>query len=499
MKQCLITSLIWTLLTLTACNGQPAQTEADPPGAGIEPVETWDYRSVLDSALFPLIDTAHLKIVHPEKLLPFFNKLRQLEHDSLEKVRIVQIGDSHLQAGFQTRQTRYFLQKSFGAGGRGIIFPYRVAGTNSPSDIYSYSNVSWESKRNVFPQKPMDIGLSGITIGTDSDDFLLEMGVTCNDTLDNAFHRLLLFHKTDQPSCRFACLQSKDPKAVEASRDEIRDYYHRIRPGESLWSIARTLGVSVNQLKSWNGLRSNLIHPNGRLKYRKKVRSAIPLDPAMLDTINTISYQRDPRGFDEFLFEDPQDTVLIGFRGNERIELNGMYVENNKRGIVYSMIGVNGAKYEHYNKSANFFDQLAALENDLIIVSLGTNESLADNYTPELIRKQMGMFYQRIRELNPGAQILVCTNPNTYSWRRKNPRSAEMNQAIIAFCEEEDLPYWDMYHLMGGSDGIYRWHKADLAQRDLIHFSAEGYRKMGALLYYSIMQAYHDAQRNATD
>lgn len=45
--------------------------------------------------------------------------------------------------------------------------------------------------------------------------------------------------------------------------------YHKIRSGESLGSIARKYGVTVNQLKSWNGLRNTKISAGKRLKIYK--------------------------------------------------------------------------------------------------------------------------------------------------------------------------------------------------------------------------------------
>ncbi|MCU0432080.1 MAG: GDSL-type esterase/lipase family protein [Bacteroidia bacterium] len=46
---------------------------------------------------------------------------------------------------------------------------------------------------------------------------------------------------------------------------------HRVRSGESLSSIGKKYGVTVSELKRWNNLKSNLIHPGQVLKvYRKK-------------------------------------------------------------------------------------------------------------------------------------------------------------------------------------------------------------------------------------
>lgn len=45
--------------------------------------------------------------------------------------------------------------------------------------------------------------------------------------------------------------------------------YYRVRNGDSLWSISRKFSVSLKQLKAWNNLTSNLIHPGRRLIIKK--------------------------------------------------------------------------------------------------------------------------------------------------------------------------------------------------------------------------------------
>lgn len=42
--------------------------------------------------------------------------------------------------------------------------------------------------------------------------------------------------------------------------------YHRVRSGESLWTIGRRYGVSTTSLKRWNRLRSDVIRPGQRLR-----------------------------------------------------------------------------------------------------------------------------------------------------------------------------------------------------------------------------------------
>jgi membrane-bound lytic murein transglycosylase D len=53
---------------------------------------------------------------------------------------------------------------------------------------------------------------------------------------------------------------------LKAKMENIREQqYHRVRSGENLGLIASRYKVSVNNLKKWNSLRSNTIHPGQRL------------------------------------------------------------------------------------------------------------------------------------------------------------------------------------------------------------------------------------------
>jgi D-alanyl-D-alanine carboxypeptidase (penicillin-binding protein 5/6) len=61
--------------------------------------------------------------------------------------------------------------------------------------------------------------------------------------------------------------QKPSPRAVSASK------VHRVRKGESLYSIAKAHGCTVSQLKTWNRLRGNVIRPGSRLKINNRERS----------------------------------------------------------------------------------------------------------------------------------------------------------------------------------------------------------------------------------
>ncbi len=56
-------------------------------------------------------------------------------------------------------------------------------------------------------------------------------------------------------------------KNVATAKTNTYSWY-KVRQGDSLWTIARKFNLSTKQLKSWNKLKSNRIHPGIKLKIR---------------------------------------------------------------------------------------------------------------------------------------------------------------------------------------------------------------------------------------
>lgn len=93
----------------------------------------------------------------------FFYALRNAQH---RKVKVVHIGDSHVQADILTGHLRNRFQDIFGNGGRGMVFPYAAANTHPGYDYYTYARGRWDYVRNINPNPHLDLGISGVTIRT---------------------------------------------------------------------------------------------------------------------------------------------------------------------------------------------------------------------------------------------------------------------------------------------------------------------------------------------
>jgi membrane-bound lytic murein transglycosylase D len=59
-------------------------------------------------------------------------------------------------------------------------------------------------------------------------------------------------------------------KRLPAPSDKGGQYeWYQVRNGDSIWKISRKFNISTAQIRKWNNLKSNLIHPGNRLKLKK--------------------------------------------------------------------------------------------------------------------------------------------------------------------------------------------------------------------------------------
>jgi membrane-bound lytic murein transglycosylase D len=57
-----------------------------------------------------------------------------------------------------------------------------------------------------------------------------------------------------------------DAPATSSTSDESKRRIHTVKRGDSLWQIARTYAVSVDQLKRWNHLGKHSLKPGQTLQ-----------------------------------------------------------------------------------------------------------------------------------------------------------------------------------------------------------------------------------------
>ena len=95
----------------------------------------------------------------------FLRKLDTMVRTGGTDVRILHVGGSHVQGGtWSDRLRRNFLSLRYGVdGGRGLVFPFSAAGTNTPVGYSSSYSGSWESATCLRP-RDVTLGLTGMAI-----------------------------------------------------------------------------------------------------------------------------------------------------------------------------------------------------------------------------------------------------------------------------------------------------------------------------------------------
>ena len=169
----------------------------------------------------------------------------------------------------------------------------------------------------------------------------------------------------------------------------------------------------------------------------------------------------------------------------------GANLENDDNGILYHCIGINGARYKDYSKSSDFCLQTSSINPDVILISLGTNESFQKNYNSEIFYKEIDTLVKKLKYTNPYTPILLTTPANSFYYQQINYNIPLISKTIVQYAKDNNLAYWDLYTITGGENSAILWKKTNLLSRDGIHYSKDGYIHQGNLLTKAILNAYN--------
>lgn len=438
-------------------------------------------------SLFVEIDTTVVittknALTNASSIKAVFAKLSQLEKNKKGKVNIVHIGDSHIQADLFSGYNRTILLQKFGNGGRGFVFPHALAKTNGTSDVRFSSNQTWESQRNIYPDVGNPVGLSGFALFTKKNDFAIEMNLK-----DKSFGFSSLKIITPQNQKMFDVALAS--KIIKLESDIPKNIIHKIKSGENLSVIADRYNLSIQAIKTANGLKNNNIRAGKTLKIPSNEKEKKVVERSEFIPLLT----KESNGY--HLFESDSllhKVYLIPAMEKTDFALNGLVLENNSPGVIYHTIGVNGAKCSDFTKFPLFFEQLKVLSPDLVIISLGTNESFDKLITPDYIT-QLNLMIEAIRTKNPETAILITTPPPS-QFKRKFPNTfvAEYAREILAQSTTNNYTVWDMFSISGGLFGISQSAKAGLIGADRVHYTKNGYEKQGQLFMEAFLESYEE-------
>jgi LysM repeat protein len=82
---------------------------------------------------------------------------------------------------------------------------------------------------------------------------------------------------------------NNDSNSSNATTTTAKTY--TVKAGDSVWLIANTHGITIDQLRNWNNLKSDLIHPNQTLKVSNASTSSNTTAQTTTNTSNEQSHK----------------------------------------------------------------------------------------------------------------------------------------------------------------------------------------------------------------
>ena len=189
----------------------------------------------------------------------------------------------------------------------------------------------------------------------------------------------------------------------------------------------------------------------------------------------------------------------------------GASLERSSGGALVHTIGYNGAAYYTYSKGS-FTSSVAILRPRLIILSLGTNESLARQFDRNNFGAEVARLVRRLQASNPDCAIVLTSPLANYKKVRtahKSRRGKRRRRRTVyrtsyrtnANCQliadelqqqarELGCGYIDLFAHFGGAAGAAQLLSSGILSGDRVHLTAAGYNKVGESIAAALQDDY---------
>jgi len=193
--------------------------------------------------------------------------------------------------------------------------------------------------------------------------------------------------------------------------------------------------------------------------------------------------------------------LRLRLRGDGPVRLFGVVVERSAPGVVVDTLGINGARarYQLLWDDEVFRAHLTRRAPDLVALAYGTNEA-GDDQPLAIYEAQLRQVLGRVREAVPEASCLLI-GPSDRPARDAGtgepvdrPRTADLIDAQRRIAVEAGCGFFDLVAFSGGPLSMVDWAALDppYAAPDLVHYTYEGYRRLGEVLTDALLEGYDD-------
>lgn len=190
-----------------------------------------------------------------------------------------------------------------------------------------------------------------------------------------------------------------------------------------------------------------------------------------------------------------QLNLKLKTNSGEAKTIHAFSLENGNGGVLYHTVGVNGARCRDFCNAPLLIEQTQQLNPQVIIISLGTNESIETPCSIKGFLENLDCLVKGLQRANPSAVFILTTPAENFRRHQRtrvpNERIILMRDAIVEYAAVNNFAYWDLFEATGGKGSNNKWKQNGLLGRDQIHFSIEGYELQGGLFFDAFMKSYH--------
>lgn len=159
---------------------------------------------------------------------PVFQTLDSVLFGNTGKLSIVHMGGSHVQAGtLGNRLREHFQHLGWNLDAeRGLVFPYRLAHTNSQSNVKVEYTGDWEGCRCAHNKQHCDWGMTGYNVETTSDSATVRLWSIRTDSTIYEFDKVTLLHSFGAGAMQMELVDIKaDSLAVDSALQSTTFYF----------------------------------------------------------------------------------------------------------------------------------------------------------------------------------------------------------------------------------------------------------------------------------
>ena len=423
--------------------------------------------------LFLTISIKSQSIENKEVLKPYIDKLNENR-----VTQILFLGDSHIQADWITSFLRNKFQEKYGNAGRGLVFPYAVANSNGPDDFTSATNQTWENFRLVYEQDVFpQMGASGFVIGNQKESFLEIKFKNPEETFD----KVIIFNDEKMNGEKFQLYKENQSLSNFVSKSAERMKY-TVLSGETFPELASKFYTTTTKLAQLNGV--GIKNPMEGNSYQID-KISFNYNPDFENLIEKIADYQFSGDKTLVQLSEPQNTFLMKTNTSSGNTFYGFqFLKNVNKGVVFNTVGVNGATYGDFLKYSLQIEQLNSIQPDLVMISLGTNESLS-SITKEDFQKNISDLVSKFKEQNPNLPILLISPTDN---RLKSQKIKELVSWIEESAQLKKVAFFNLYEATGGSGYFKKALNKKEANTDGVHFLRLGYEFQAEKIWTAISE-----------